>query len=169
MDKGIMRLASGSATPCVCAGTRGRQRSLAFADARLTRLLAFAACLGLAALASPSALAKGKKNPRDKIIELNKKALESYATESYDEALDLLASALKEAREARRDDDKLNARTYVHLGAVYWTGFHNHEKALECFTQAKQIRPDIQLTPVLETPELRTMFELATVETEKEL
>jgi tetratricopeptide (TPR) repeat protein len=134
---------------------------------QIARLAAFAACLGLAAFVSPSAMAKGKrKNPRDAMIELNKKALESYATQDYDSALDFLATALKEAREAGLDDDKLNARTYVHLGAVYWTGFHNHEKALESFTQAKQIRPDIQLTPAIETPELRTIFELATVEPE---
>ena len=163
-----MRVASCLATPRACARTQARRPLVVVAVSRVARLAAFAACIGLAAFAAPSALAKGKKNPRDKIIELNKKALESYATENYDEALDFLASALKMAREARMDDDKLNARTYVHLGAVYWTGFRNNEKALECFTQAKQIRPDIQLTSAIETPELRTMFELATVEPEKE-
>lgn len=121
-----------------------------------------------ATFAVGSVEAKGKKakNPRDTIIELNRKALASYAAQDFDTALDYLATALREAREAGLEEDKLNARTHLHLGAVYWTGFRNHERALESFTLAKQIRSDIQLTAAIETPELRTIFELATVEQE---
>jgi len=164
-----MHIPSVLATPPSRAQAGGRQQAHVVAAARVFQLLALAACVGLVAFASPSALAKGKKqSPRDKIIELNRKALESYAAQDYDDALDCLATALKEAREAGMEDDKLNARTYLHVGAVYWTGFRNHEKALESFTQAKQIRSDIQLTAAIETPELRTIFELATVEPQME-
>ena len=146
-------------------------KELGWSAARFSavRFLALSLSVSTVALAlTPHTAYADQKKSRDKIVEFNKQALLSYEAKDFDTARDLLTKALKEAKQAGLEDDKMTARTYLHLGAVYWTGFHNHEKALECFTQAKQIRPDIQLTPVLETPELRTMFELATVETEKE-
>jgi len=167
-----MRLASSPAAPCgprfeSCEGeTPGMAPWLGL---RVLRSLVLALCLGVVAFAPNLARAGGKKgkNVRSAIIDLNKKALERYAVQDFDEALDLLATALKKAREAGLEEDKLNARTYVHLGAVYWTGFHNREMALQSFTQAKEIRPDIQLTASLEDPEVRTIFEMATVEPEE--
>lgn len=149
--------------------TNGQPRPPTERTPCVLRAVALALCVGAVVLAPNWAQARGKKskNVRDTIIDLNTKALGRYAAQDFDSALDYLATALKEAREAGLEQDKLTARTYLHLGAVYWTGFRNQEMALQSFTQAKQIRPDIQLTPSLETPELRTIFELATVEPEE--
>jgi hypothetical protein len=100
------------------------------------------------------------------MVELNKQALLSYEAKDYPTAKDLLNKALKEAKSASLDDDKMTARTYVHLGAVYWVGFQDQAAALQNFTLAKKIRPDIQLTPSIETPDLKSVFDLAVVEAE---
>jgi len=47
----------------------------------------------------------------------------------------------------RRQDDRAY---YLHLGAVYWVGFSGPAVALQNFSLAKKIRPDIQLTPSIE-------------------
>jgi hypothetical protein len=106
------------------------------------------------------------KKARNKIVDLNKQALLSYEAKDFETAKELLTKALKEAKQAGLEDDKMTARTYVHLGAVYWVGFQDQAAAVQNFTLAKKIRPDIQLTPSIETPDLRTVFELAAVEAE---
>ncbi len=60
----------------------------------------------------------------------------------------------------------MTARTYLHLGAVYWVGFQNQAVALQNFALAKKIRPDIQLTPSIETADLKSVFDLAATEPE---
>jgi hypothetical protein len=77
-----------------------------------------------------------------------------------------LLKAIKEAKQAGLEDDKMTARTDLHLGAVYWVGFQNQTAAIENFTLAKKIRPDIQLTPSIETADLKSVFDLAVVEPE---
>jgi hypothetical protein len=62
------------------------------------------------------------------------------------------------------DRDKMTARTYFHLGAVAWLGYENPHLAIEYFGMAKRIRPSIQPTPTLETPELRALFDRAELE-----
>jgi tetratricopeptide (TPR) repeat protein len=135
-----------------------------FRAARLLALTASVSVIALAFSANP-ALAQAKKG-RDKVVELNKQALASYDAKDYQAAKEALTKALKEAKQSNLEDDKMTARTYLHLGAVYWTGFHDQAMALENFTLAKRIRPDIQLTPQIETAELQSVFDLATVEPE---
>jgi len=103
---------------------------------------------------------------RGKIVDLNKQAILSYEAKDFETAKTLLNKALKEAKQAGLEDDKMTARTYVHLGAVYWVGFQDQATAVQNFALAKKIRPDIQLTPSIETPDLRTVFELAAVDAE---
>ena len=43
------------------------------------------------------------------------------------------------------------ARTYVHLGAVYITGFKNRDKAIQSFARALEIDPAIQLSKGIAT------------------
>ena len=100
------------------------------------------------------------------IVELNKQALLSYEAKDFETARDLLTKALKEAKAAGLEDDKMTARTYLHLGAVYWVGFQDQAVALQNFSLAKRIRPDIQLTPSIETADLKSVFDMATVEAE---
>jgi hypothetical protein len=120
------------------------------------------------ALSVGTAQAADPKKARDKMVELNKQALLSFDAKDFETARDLLTKALKEAKAAALEDDKMTARTYLHLGAVYWVGFQDQAVALQNFTLAKKIRPDIQLTPSIETPDLKSVFDMATVEAEPE-
>jgi hypothetical protein len=117
-------------------------------------------------LAAGSAQAADPKKAREKIVELNKQALLSYEAKDFETARDLLTKALKEAKGAGLEDDKMTARTYLHLGAVYWVGFQDQAVALQNFSLAKKIRPDIQLTPSIETADLKSVFDMATAEAE---
>jgi hypothetical protein len=103
---------------------------------------------------------------RDKIVELNKQALLAYEGRDFEAAKTALTKALKEAKQAGLEDDKMTARTYLHLGAVYLIGYQDQATALQNFTLAKKIRPDIQLTPSIETPELKVIFDQATADVE---
>ena len=131
-----------------------------------------ARCLALAlsvstiavVLSASPAQAGDPKKAREKIVEFNKQALLSYEAKDYETAKDLLTKALKEAKGAALEDDKMTARTYLHLGAVYWVGFQDQSVALQNFSLAKKIRPDIQLTPSIETPDLKSVFDMAAVE-----
>ena len=147
-------------------GTKEQGRSAARLGA--VRFLALALSVSTVALAltAHTAHAADARKTRDKIVDLNKQALLSYEAKDFETAKDLLTKALKEAKQAGLDDDKMTARTYLHLGAVYWVGFQDQAAALQNFTLAKKIRPDIQLTPSIETADLKSVFDLAVVEPE---
>jgi hypothetical protein len=132
------------------------------------RGLALTLSVASALIVSSTAQAQDQRKAREKIVELNKQALLSYEAKDFETARDLLTKALKEAKQARLEDDKMTARTYLHLGAVYWVGFQDQPVALQNFSLAKKIRPDIQLTPSIETPDLKSVFDLATAEAEAE-
>ena len=132
------------------------------------RFLALALSVSTAAVALPARVANAAdaKKTRDKVVEYNQQALVSYEAKDFETAKSLLSKALKEAKQAGLDDDKMTARTYLHLGAVYWTGFQDQAQAQQNFSLAKKIRPDIQLTPSVETPELKAAFDSASAEAE---
>jgi hypothetical protein len=146
-------------------GTKVLERSATelFAARFLTLVLV---CSSFGIAMSPRRAAADEKKARNKIVDLNKQALLSYEAKDFETAKDLLMKALKEAKQAGLEEDKMTARTYVHLGAVSWVGFQDQAAAVQNFTLAKKIRPDIQLTPSIETPDLRTVFELAAVDAE---
>ncbi|MBN2573617.1 MAG: tetratricopeptide repeat protein [Deltaproteobacteria bacterium] len=130
-------------------------------------LRSFAFAVGLATAALGAGRAEAAVDPaqsRGKMVELNKEALLSYNVKDWVTAKDLLDKALQEATLAGLEDNNMTARTYVHLGAVYWVGFQDRAKAVESFAMAKKIRSDIQLTPAIETPELKALFDSATDE-----
>lgn len=133
--------------------------------ARFLSLALSVSCLVVVASAG-TAFAVDQKKARDKIVDFNKQALLSYEAKDFETAKDLLTKALKEAKQAGLEDDKMTARTYLHLGAVYFAGYQDQAVAIQNFTLAKKIRPDIQLTPSIETPELKSIFDQATVEAE---
>ena len=132
------------------------------------RCLALPLSVSIAAIVLPagSAQATDWRKAREKMVELNKQALLSYEAKDFETARDLLTKALKEAKAAGLEEDKMTARTYLHLGAVYWVGFQDQAVALQNFALSKKIRPDIQLTPSIETPDLKSVFDMATVEAE---
>jgi len=116
-------------------------------------------------LSASTAYADARK-VREKMIDLNKQALLSYDAKDFETARDLLTQALKEAKQAGLEEDKMTARTYLHLGAVYWVGFQDQAVALQNFSLAKKIRSDIQLTPSIETADLKSVFDMATIQAE---
>jgi hypothetical protein len=145
-------------------------KELGWPYARISRArclaLALSVC-GLAVIVSTgTAYAVDQRKVRDHMVDLNKQALLSYEAKDYQTARDLLNKALKEAKQAGLEDDKMTARTYLHLGAVYWVGFQDQPAAIQNFILSKKIRPDIQLTPSIETPDLKSVFDLAVVEPE---
>jgi len=145
-------------------------KELGWSAARFSavRFLALTLSVSTVALALPARTAHAidQKKARDKIVDFNKQALLSYEAKDFETARDLLTKALKEAKQAGLEDDKMTARTYLHLGAVYWVGFQDQTVALQNFALAKKIRPDIQLTPSIETADLKSVFDLAVVEPE---
>jgi len=145
-------------------------KEIGWSSSRSSRARFLALVLTVSSLAITSmagrAYAFDQKKARDKIVELNKQALLSYEAKDWETARDLLTKALKEAKQAGLEDDKMTARTYLHLGAVYFVGFQDPAVAAQNFTLAKKIRPDIQLTPSIETPELKSAFDQAAADTE---
>jgi hypothetical protein len=158
----VARGAGGPCRPRTIAGGSGNPVAKRFA----ARFLALSAVTAIVTLSTSPAWAIDPRKARDRIVELNKQALLSYEAKDFETARDLLTKALKEAKAAGLEDDKMTARTYLHLGAVYWVGFQDQAVAIQNFSLSKKIRPDIQLTPSIETADLKSVFDLATVEAE---
>ena len=62
---------------------------------------------------------------------------------------DGLLEAILVGKRAGLGSHQMMARTYLHLGAVYITGFGDRDKGLRQFENAVKIRPGIQLTSAL--------------------
>jgi hypothetical protein len=95
-------------------------KELGWSAARFSavRFLALTLSVSTVALALPArtAHAVDQKKARDKIVDFNKQALLSYEAKDFETAKDLLTKALKEAKQAGLEDDKMTARTYSALG-----------------------------------------------------
>jgi hypothetical protein len=115
------------------------------------------ACAGAVVLPSSRALAEDQAAV-DKLVQLNKKALEDYDTLEWDSAKKRLLDALVAGKKAGLDNHPVMARTYVHLGAVYLTGFKDRAKAMQSFSRALEIDPTIQLSKGIETADVTAAF-----------
>jgi hypothetical protein len=94
----------------------------------------------------------------EKLVQLNKKALADYDTLEWESAKRTLLEALTAGKKAGLDNHAVMARTYVHLGAVYVTGFKDRDKALQSFTRALEIDPSIQLSRGIASQEVNEAF-----------
>ena len=94
----------------------------------------------------------------DKLVQMNKKALDDYDTLEWDSAKKTLLDALVAGKKAGLENHPVMARTYVHLGAVYITGFKNRDKAIQSFIRALEIDPGIQLSKGIATGEVNDAF-----------
>jgi hypothetical protein len=94
----------------------------------------------------------------DKLVQMNKKALDDYDTLEWDTAKKTLLDALVAGKKAGLENHPVMARTYVHLGAVYITGFKNRDKAIQSFSRALEIDPAIQLSKGIATSEVNDAF-----------
>jgi hypothetical protein len=97
----------------------------------------------------------------DRLVELNRKALDAFAAGGHEKAKDGLLAAVVLAKEHGLNTHQMTARTYLHLGVVYLGGLKDRERAVRYFGMALKLRPDIQITPSLVTPQVREAFEAA--------
>jgi len=119
-------------------------------------LIAVAAAT-LAMLGARTASAQDQQATVEKLVQMNKKALDDYDTLDWDAAKKTLLDALMTGKKAGLDNHPVMARTYVHLGAVY-IGLKNRDKAIQSFARAIEIDPAIQLSKGIATSEVNDAF-----------
>lgn len=117
--------------------------------------------LSIAAVVALDAPGARAQSAVEKMTELNRRALVELAGKQAEVARDLLLEAVVVGKEARLGEDKMMARTYLHLGAVYVEGLNDRVKGIRYLGLAIKVRPDIRLTPALVTPTLTAAFEEA--------
>jgi hypothetical protein len=97
----------------------------------------------------------------DKMVQMNRKALDQLKVGQKESARDGLLEAILVGKRAGLSSHQMMARTYLHLGAVYVTGFGDREKAMRQFEAAVKIKPGIQLTPAVLSPTVQEVFDAA--------
>jgi hypothetical protein len=118
------------------------------------RRLALAFAVVTLALASTGAARAEDASMVDKIVEMNKHALEDFQSQDWDSAKETLLAALVAGKRSGLEAHPVLARTYVHLGVVYLTGLKDRKKGLQSFARALEIDPTIKLSKAMSTPEL---------------
>src|SRR3954464_5817326 len=116
-------------------------------------LVAVSLAFGAVALAPCTAMAQDQAAV-DKLVQMNKKALDDYDTLDWDAAKRILLDALVAWKKAGLDNHPVMGRTYIHLGAVYITGFKDRQKGLQSFQRALEIDPTINVSKGIETAEV---------------
>ncbi|HXU81231.1 MAG TPA: hypothetical protein VN914_07525 [Polyangia bacterium] len=96
-----------------------------------------------------------------KMIDLNRQALAAFGNKDYEGAKSALMDAVVLGKEAGLANDKMMARTYLHLGVVYVDGLKDRGKGIRYMGLALRIRPDIPMTPALVTPTVTAAFDEA--------
>src|SRR5579863_6916793 len=94
----------------------------------------------------------------DKIVAMNKKALDDYDTLDWDSAKRTLLEALVAGKKAGLDTHPVMARTYVHLGCVYITGLKDRQKGVQSFIRAIEIDPTIKIERTMTDADLEDAF-----------
>jgi hypothetical protein len=115
------------------------------------------------AVAAALTLSAGQVRAQDqaaieRLVQMNKKALDDFDMLEWDSAKRSLLEALVTGKKAGLENHPVMARTYIHLGAVYITGFKDHQKGLQSFVRALEIDPTIKLSKAMATPELNDAF-----------
>jgi hypothetical protein len=94
----------------------------------------------------------------DKIVAMNKKALDDYDTLEWDTAKRTLLEALVAGKKGGLDGHPVMARTYVHLGCVYLTGLKDRQKGVQSFIRAIEIDPTVRIERNMTDPDLEEAF-----------
>ena len=126
--------------------------------ALVSRSLAISLAIWGAVALSPRTAMAQDQAAVDKLVQMNKKALDDYDTLDWDAAKRILLGALDAGKKAGLDNHPVMGRTYIHLGAVYITGFKDRQKGLQSFQRALEIDPTIQLSKGIETAEVTATF-----------
>src|SRR3954469_7052073 len=94
----------------------------------------------------------------DKLVQLNKKAMDDFDTADFDAAKKSLLDAEKLGKRAGLESHPVMARTYIHLGAVYLAGYKDKQKSQHYFEKALDIQSDIKLDKNMTSQSLRDAF-----------
>ncbi|MES1210061.1 MAG: hypothetical protein ABUS79_29350, partial [Pseudomonadota bacterium] len=125
---------------------------------------ALAVLLGLALAAVPAAGARRyaqAPDPVAKVTQMNREALAAIDKREFEKAREILKKALELCDTAGLAQQRIAARTHVHMGVVILEGFKNRELGLKQFATALAIEPGITLTSSVATPELTEAFDEA--------
>ena len=94
----------------------------------------------------------------DRLVQLNKRAMDDYDTADFEPARRSLLEAEKLGKRAGLETHPVMARTYIHLGALYWVGYKDGKKAQHYFGKALDIQPDIKLDKNMVAGSLKQLF-----------
>jgi len=97
--------------------------------------------------------AHGDPGAVDRMIELNRQALADYGSGDLESARRKLIDAVILGTRADLDKHRMMGRTYLHLAAVF-LGLKDRDKATRYMGEALRVRPDIQPTAQVASPEL---------------
>ncbi|HSS39724.1 MAG TPA: tetratricopeptide repeat protein, partial [Polyangia bacterium] len=97
----------------------------------------------------------------DKIVKLNKRAVDEYQNLNFDKARKLLDEALAACTRSGLESHPVTARTHVHMGVVLFAGLKDKDGAVAEFKKAAQIQSDVKMDTALATPEIQEAFDQA--------
>jgi hypothetical protein len=89
--------------------------------------------------------------------ELNSQALEAYQALDIDTARAKLEQAISMAQQAGYAGPAV-AQSYMNLGVVYIAGMNDRDQGLGAFLSALCMQGDVQLDPLLSTPDVQVVF-----------
>jgi len=124
-----------------------------------------AVVLAIAVVGAHAAHAEDDSAAIDRIVKLNKKAVDEYQNLNFEKARKLLDEALAACTKSGLDNHPVAARTHVHMGVVLFAGFKDKDGASTEFAKAKQIQGDIKLDTALATPEIQEAYDQASAGT----
>lgn len=93
-----------------------------------------------------------------RLVQMNRRALDDYDSLEWKSAKRRLLEAIAEAKKARIEKHPIVARTYLHLGAVFITGFRDREAGVQSFIHALEIDPQIRVATAMETAAITRAF-----------
>lgn len=113
------------------------------------------------ALLGPAVAVAEDEAAIEKMVQLNKRAMDDLDTADFAAAKKSLLEAEKVGKRSGLDSHPVMARTYVHLGALSILGYKDSAKGQQYFGQALEIQPDIKLDKNLNMPAVREVFAAA--------
>ena len=130
-------------------------------SARSAALAALAVIAFVSVVGAPRRASAQDAATIDKLVQLNKKAMDDFDTADFDAAKKSLLDAEKLGKRAGLETHPVMARTYVHLGAVYLAGYKDKQKSQHYFEKALDIQSDIKLDKNMTSQSLRDAFAAA--------
>ena len=110
------------------------------------------------ALGAPTGALAQDTSTLNKVVELNKKALQSYENLDMEAAAKFLKEAVELCNLEGLERHPAAARTHIHLGVVYVAGLKLRDAGLAEFRRAIGIDPNIKVTKSLVNPEVESVF-----------